>query len=125
VTSVSFWKGGGETAMGQVTVKVNNRDYVVGCDDGEEAKIAGLSGLVDAKVKDLVGKLGQVGEARLLLMASLLVADDLALAFEQIDGLRAELSRAREQIAQVEADALALEALNERLESVAAALESA
>ncbi len=111
--------------MGQVTVKVNNRDYVVGCDDGEEAKIAGLSGLVDAKVKDLVGKLGQVGEARLLLMASLLVADDLALAFEQIDGLRAELSRAREQIAQVEADALALEALNERLESVAAALESA
>lgn len=111
--------------MGQVTVKVNNRDYVVGCDDGEEAKIAGLSEMIDAKTHELVGRLGQVGEARLLLMAALLLADDLASAYGQLDGLRADLSRAREQVATVENEVGGIAALEQRLEKVAAALASA
>lgn len=44
--------------MGQVTVKVNGRDYAVGCDDGEEQHILYLAEFVDKRLRELVGKLG-------------------------------------------------------------------
>lgn len=63
--------------MGQVTLSVNNRHYEVRCDDGQEAHLYRLADYVNAKVGELAGGAGQVGEARLLLMASLLIADEL------------------------------------------------
>ena len=72
----------------QVTVAVNNRLYQVGCETGQEQHITRLAAYIDAKVKELAVEAGQVGDARLLLMASLLVADELADAYDDLENLR-------------------------------------
>jgi cell division protein ZapA len=64
--------------MGQVVVKVNGRDFTLSCEDGQEARIRRLAQYVDAKVGDFVKNIGQAGEARLILLAALVIADELS-----------------------------------------------
>jgi cell division protein ZapA len=64
--------------MAQVTISLNGRDYIVGCGPGEEARVRELARGVDARIRNLVGQLGQVGEARLLVMTVLTMADELS-----------------------------------------------
>jgi cell division protein ZapA len=71
--------------MGQVSVSVNGRSYTITCDDGQETRIRRLAHYVDAKVGEFVGKVGQVGEARLLLLAALVIADELSDANDALD----------------------------------------
>jgi cell division protein ZapA len=64
--------------MGEVSVSVNGRSFKIACDDGQEPRIRRLAQYVDAKVGDFVGRVGQVGEAKLLLLAALVIADELS-----------------------------------------------
>jgi len=109
--------------MGQVTVTVNGRSYVIGCDDGEEEHIRYLADYVDNRVQELVGSAGQVGEARLLLMAALTVADDLATAYDEIESVRTDLNKAQAAPAASPGRADQLEILARRLEDIAVRLE--
>jgi len=63
--------------MGSVQVTVNGRHYSVACDAGQEAHVARLGSYLDQKVGQLVKAVGQVGDARLLVMASLMITDEL------------------------------------------------
>ena len=63
--------------MAQVDISINGKTYRMACDEGQEERIRDLSTMVDAHVKDLVQQVGQVGDTRLLVMASLLGADEL------------------------------------------------
>src|SRR5438045_2460526 len=78
--------------MGQVSVPVNGRSYAITCDDGQETRIRRLAQYVDAKVAEFVGSVGQAGEARLLLLASLVIADELS---DANDALERERNRAK------------------------------
>ncbi len=80
--------------MGQVSVPVNGRSYTIACDDGQEARIRRLAQYVDAKVGEFVASVGQVGEARLLLLAALVIADELS---DANDALERERSPERER----------------------------
>ena len=71
--------------MGQVSITVNGRDYKIACDDGEEEHLAYLASYISHHADDLVGSAGQVGEARLLLMTALVLADELSTAFSELD----------------------------------------
>lgn len=73
--------------MAQVDITINGRDYSISCDDGQEDHLLRLGEYVDKKVGELVAEVGQVGDTRLLVMASLLIADDLSEAFEEIAAL--------------------------------------
>ena len=64
--------------MAQVDVLINGKSYNVACDDGQEDHLLQLAGYVDQRVQDLVNSVGQVGDARLLVMASLLISDELS-----------------------------------------------
>ena len=70
--------------MAQVTVVINNRKYDIACDDGQEKHLTNLAQYVDGKVSDLVASVGQVGDARLLVMTSLLVADELSDVYSEL-----------------------------------------
>lgn len=63
--------------MAQVEVTVNGREYLVACEDGEEEHLLELADYLNRSVMELVQSIGQVGEARLMLMAGLLIADEL------------------------------------------------
>jgi cell division protein ZapA len=71
--------------MGQVTVTLNGRSYRLYCGDGEEQRLIALADHVRSKLNSLIQQFGQAGEDRLLLMASLLIADEL---WEAKDRLR-------------------------------------
>ena len=132
--------------MGQVTVKVNNVQYQVGCDDGEEDHVLYLAEFIDNRVQELARAMGQVGDERLLLMASLLIAEDLEQAYSELETLRQEIAGLKGgaeagQAGTAPAAAPAggqkslslppisddgqVEALARRLDSIAARLESA
>ncbi len=108
--------------MGQIQVTINNRAYAVACDDGQEAHVSRLARYIERKVAGLVESVGQVGDARLLLMASLIVADELAEAEQAVVAASGEdasrLPRAAESDLVVAIDGLA-----QRIEAIAARLE--
>ncbi|MEE9480685.1 MAG: cell division protein ZapA [Kiloniellales bacterium] len=108
--------------MAEVTVTINGREYQVACDDGQEEHLQKLSRFVDKKMGDLAGSLGQIGDARLLVMASLLVADELSDAYRQLETLEAgndgEASGSAEK-----AMGPTLDACAQRIEDIATRLE--
>ena len=109
--------------MAEVEITVNGRGYLMACDDGQEEHLANLGRHLGNKVRELTQSYGQVGDARLLVMASILIADELY-------DLRAELDELRQRFETRYADneaaiAERLDALAERLEAVAAGLEAA
>jgi cell division protein ZapA len=74
--------------MAQVSVRINGRHYQVACEDGQEAHLQKLAAYIDDRVAELVRDVGQVGDARLLVMAALLIADELADAYDELEELR-------------------------------------
>jgi len=113
--------------MGQVVVKVNGRDFALSCADGQEPRIRRLAQYVDAKIGEFAKNLGQIGEARLILLAALVIADELSDANE---ALQQERSRALAGGGgsggeAAEAAASGIRGIAERIESIAARIETA
>ena len=105
--------------MGQVVVTVNGRAFPLGCDDGQEARTRRLAQYVDAKVGDFVKTHGQIGEARLILLAALVIADELD---DTGNALQRERGRPTGEAA--DAAVLGIRGIAERIESIAARLET-
>ena len=63
--------------MAQVTVRINGYAYTVGCQDGEEQHLTAMAAEVERRIDSIKAVAGQTGEARMLVMAALLMADDL------------------------------------------------
>lgn len=63
--------------MGQVTVDIGGRAYSLSCRDGDEDHLIALGAGIAAKADGLTRSLGAMSEPRLLLMAALMVADEL------------------------------------------------
>ena len=62
--------------MSNVNLDIAGRSFAVACADGEEAHIAMLGRMIDAKLHTMGGAVGQT-ETRMLLFAALLLADEL------------------------------------------------
>jgi cell division protein ZapA len=112
--------------MGQVSVDINGRRFQVACDDGQEDHVRELGAYVDGKVRQIAEQVGQVGDPRLLLMASLLITDELYelrqgggdAAASVGAGMTGGASAVEERAAQV------LEGTADRLQDIAARLEA-
>jgi cell division protein ZapA len=106
--------------MGQVSIQVNDHPYVVGCEDGQEARLAQLAALVDQHVRQVAQDVGVLGETRLILMGALVMADELSELHNRLQALQAELAdvKAAQGRAQLAAVA-ALEAAAAKIETLA------
>ena len=80
--------------MGQVVISVNNRSFTMECADGEEDHLTELAKLLDSQVKDIKSGVGEVGDIRLLVMAGLIIADQLSEALERVEELSGEVKGA-------------------------------
>jgi cell division protein ZapA len=87
----------------KVTISINGREFIMGCEPGEEAYLSELAAHLDGHLKDLASKLGQIGELRLLVMASLIVADEMRAAQRETARLKDELLDAKGATSQAEA----------------------
>jgi cell division protein ZapA len=63
--------------MAHVTIRVNGYSYTVGCEDGHEAHLQDMAAAIEQRIESIKALGGQSGEARLLLLAALLLADEL------------------------------------------------
>ncbi len=77
--------------MGQVSVTLNGRTYRLSCDDGEEPHLLKVVGHVRGHIDRLTKEHGQIGDERLLLMAAILVTDELYELREEIERDAVEL----------------------------------
>ncbi len=109
--------------MPQVTVVVNGRSYTIACEPGEEDRVRQLGRSIDAKVVGFAKDAPQAGEARLLVMAALMLADELSEARETLRRARGAGDAAAGG-ADEEAVATGIERLALRIETVAARLEA-
>jgi cell division protein ZapA len=98
--------------MAEVDLSIAGRSYRVACRDGEEEALRKAASMVDAKSREALAGLGTLSEARQLLFAGLLLADQL---LEQPGGAPAALDPEL---------ATRAERLAERLESLADSLEA-
>ncbi len=63
--------------MGQVSVTFNNQEHHLACQDGGEERLAMLADYIEERAQSLVGRMGPVGDTRLLLMTAIMIADEL------------------------------------------------
>ena len=82
--------------MGQIVITVNEQNYTLACRDGEEDRLMELSEYVNAKSETLTKTMGQVGETRVLLMASLLLADEALDTMGKLEKAKAKVKKAAE-----------------------------
>ena len=75
-----------------VTVQINGQSYQMGCDAGQERHIEEMGKNVDSIVQQLVSSVGQIGDARLLAMAGLILSDQVQIANKQISSSSKEFS---------------------------------
>ncbi|MDX1711830.1 MAG: cell division protein ZapA [Rhodovibrionaceae bacterium] len=106
--------------MATVSLEINGRSYDVACEDGQEEHLRKLGRMIDDRMRNLVASVGQVGEARLLMMTSLIMADEL-----QEAGAGAGSAGRADGGGADEAAAAAVERLAEKIEHIAARLEDA
>lgn len=105
--------------MAVVDVEVNGRTYPLGCEDGQEEQLLDLVRQFDAQVRQVAAEVGQVGEHRLLLMAALMTADDLAATRARAAEAEAALARAQGLAASAESRAArALDEAARRVENL-------
>jgi len=109
--------------MSNVVVTINERTYDLTCNDGQEQHLRDLASDIGRRVNELTKTVGQPGEARLLLMVGLLLADELADANAEIDRLQGEQSRA--PAVDERAVAATLERLAKHVQDIAARVEAA
>jgi cell division protein ZapA (FtsZ GTPase activity inhibitor) len=79
--------------MGMVDVTINGRRQQVQCGDGEEPRLRRLAQYVDGCAARLVQQHGQLPDGKVLLLTSLLIADELADALEDRTGQVLDRSR--------------------------------
>ena len=76
--------------MAQVNVTINGRQFRMACEDGQEDHLRQLARELDERIVALRGQFGEIGDARLTVMAALMVADELAEAGRKFKRLEAD-----------------------------------
>jgi len=110
--------------MGQVSVTLNGRTYRLECSEGEEAHLIELAEYLGSHVDTMRQKFGQVGDDRLILMASLVVADELWELRREIEEMKNALVVAqRDKSAATETAKTAQADLDARVSAAADRLE--
>ena len=111
--------------MTQVTVTINSRQYRMACEDGQEEHLRELCADLDRRVGELRQRAGEIGYDRLLVMAAVTVADELAEAGARIGKLEQELATLRNARAQASDRSQAVQAaIVEAFNSAAARIEA-
>jgi cell division protein ZapA len=82
--------------MSHINVTINGRQYRMACEEGQEARLLQLAESFEERIGSLRGKFGEIGDARLTVMAALTLSDELLDASQRIRSLEEELEALRD-----------------------------
>jgi len=113
-----------------VNVTIAGRSFRMACGPGEEAHLEALASKIDERINQLRGAFGEIGDQRLIVMASITLADELAEARKKIAALEKQVASAKHEVtkagdqsaAWVESLAQSLEVTARRIEGLAQTL---
>jgi cell division protein ZapA len=78
--------------MPELTVTIGGRAFPVACQEGEERFLRAAAAMLDAEAQPLIAHMGRLPEAKMLLMAGLMLADKTAAVEDEIRTLKARLA---------------------------------
>ena len=81
--------------MSHINVTINGRQYRMACEEGQEVRLLKLAEDLESRVEELRGKFGEIGDARLTVMAALTVCDELLDATARLRALEEEVESTR------------------------------
>jgi cell division protein ZapA len=81
--------------MSHINVTINGRQYRMGCEEGQELRLLKLAETLEQRITNLRGKFGEIGDARLTVMAALTVCDELLDAGQHVRKLEEEVESLR------------------------------
>jgi cell division protein ZapA len=81
-----------EQTVAQVNVTINGRQYRMACEDGQEDHLRQLAKELDNRINRLRGEFGEIGDSRFIVMAAMMVADDVAEAGKKVQRLEREIA---------------------------------
>ncbi len=110
--------------MAEVSITLRGRTYQIACEDGQEAHLMRLGRYLDERAEQLLQSTGSVSDNMLLVMMSLLIADELSDAAGELENLRRS-GRGDARIEAEEEIVKAIDSLASRLDSIAERLEGA
>ena len=82
--------------MNHINVTINGRQYRMACEEGQEVRLLKLAEGLESRIQSLRGKFGEIGDARLIVMAALTACDELLDASHRIRTLEDELAALRD-----------------------------
>ncbi|MDL2296237.1 cell division protein ZapA [Lachnospiraceae bacterium OttesenSCG-928-E19] len=63
--------------MSVVSIPIVNKNYPMGCEDGQEARLITLGKMVDARAREILDKIGPLPENALLATLCIVLADEV------------------------------------------------
>jgi len=82
--------------MSHINVTINGRQYRMACEEGQEVRLLKLAESLETRIQSLRGKFGEIGDARLTVMAALTVCDELLDANARMRAMEEELASLRD-----------------------------
>lgn len=79
--------------MAQVAVTIAGKTYRIACDEGDESRLVALAEVVDRQIEGMRQRFGEIGDRRLMIMASIAIADELVDTSRRVRDLEAEVAR--------------------------------
>ena len=77
--------------MANVSIKFNNKEFLLSCDDGQEEHLEELLIQINQKFNDLKNNLGNLGENKLLLITAVKIMDEYYETKKNVDQKKNEL----------------------------------
>ncbi|NCM96299.1 MAG: cell division protein ZapA [Rhodobacteraceae bacterium CG2_30_10_405] len=78
--------------MPEIEITIGGKAFQVACQTGEEHFLRSAAQLLDNEAQPLLAQMGRLPEARMLLMAGLMLADKTAALEDELRGLRARVT---------------------------------
>jgi cell division protein ZapA len=82
--------------MSHINVTINARQYRMACEEGQEVRLLKLAESLETRIQSLRGKFGEIGDARLTVMAALTVCDELVDAGNRLRAMEQEMTELRD-----------------------------
>ena len=114
--------------MPRVDITLNGRSYLIGCEEGQEARLRQLASYLEGQVRAVSARAPLAGEGQTLAMAALLVTDqlfDLKAEYDALDAARQPASLTGMTPEDEEVVVAAVDHLAKRIEDIAAKLDHA
>ena len=92
--------------MANVSVKFNNKDYLLSCDDGQEEGLVELTNHLNSRYLKLKKSLGNIGESKLLLITSIKMVDDYFDLLKKLESTKKDFQELSEKFKELKSLAI-------------------